>query len=244
MSFGELQEEINASSATVRRDLEQLAVSGRIERLEGGAKLRDLPPSSLSAAPLETRASKNLAEKMAIGKAAVQFCRPGESIIVHGGSTTIHMCRHVAGLGLRIVTNSLDILAALRGQPSTRVNLLAGTFFRDQNMVLSSGDDDGSGHFGSSTTFMGAAAIGRRGVLQNDELLLSVERRLAARASRVVLLVDSSKFRAPSGQVVCDLAAVSAVVTDEGISDLDARLIRKSGAKLVVAKQLRPAAPS
>jgi hypothetical protein len=38
---------------------------------------------------------------------------------------------------------------------------------------------------------------------------VQAERRLIARASSVVLMVDSSKFHAPAGQVVCALDAAA-----------------------------------
>jgi DeoR family transcriptional regulator, ulaG and ulaABCDEF operon transcriptional repressor len=56
-----------------------------------------------------------------------------------------------------------------------------------------------------------------------------------SRAKEVILLVDSSKFRKPTGQAVCALGQIAAVITDEKISAADARMIKRAGARLIVA---------
>ncbi len=147
------------------------------------------------------------------------------------------MCPHLADLGLQVVTNSLHIVSALLSQSRTRVHLPAGTVFREQNIVLSPFDDDGTNHYHASKIFIGAASVGPPGLMQTDVILLQAERRLMARATDVVLLADSSKFRAPAGQVVCALNAISTVITDDGITDADAQMIKRAGAKLMIAKR-------
>src|SRR6266404_4764842 len=158
----------------------------------------------------------------------------GRIVRVHGGSTTLQMCPHLGDLGLHVVTNSLHIVSALLTQPQTRVYLPAGAVFREQNIILSPFEDDGTSHFHASKIFIGAASVGRHGLMQTDVILLQAERRLIARASSVVLMVDSSKFHAPAGQVVCALDAISTVITDDRITEEDARLVKRSGPKLIV----------
>jgi len=55
-----------------------------------------------------------------------------------------------------------------------------------------------------------------------------------ARAASVVLMVDSSKFRISGGQAVCDLSSIGTVITDDGISEKSARMVRRAGAKRVL----------
>ena len=167
VSFRELDKRLTASPATVRRDLERLAMAGRIVRVHGGAKMPDAVMTGLSGVPFHENIKKNAAAKAAIGKAAAELCRPGESIIIDGGSTTLQMCPHLEGLGLQVVTNSLHIVSALFPQPKTRVYLPAGALFREQNIVLSPFDDDGTGHYQASKIFIGAASVGPRRIDAN-----------------------------------------------------------------------------
>ena len=234
VTFRELDKRLSASPATLRRDLERLALAGRIVRVHGGAKMPDAVTTGLTGVPFHENIKKNAAAKAAIGKAAAELCRPGESIIIDGGSTTLQMCPHLEGLELQVVTNSLHIVSALFPQPKTRVYLPAGAVFREQNIVLSPFEDDGTSHYQASKIFIGAAGVGPRGLMQTDVILLQAERRLMARASSVVLMVDSSKFRVSGGQAVCELRSIGTVITDEGISEKDARMVKRAGAKLIV----------
>jgi DeoR family transcriptional regulator, ulaG and ulaABCDEF operon transcriptional repressor len=236
VSFRELDKRLIASPATVRRDLERLAVAGRIVRVHGGAKMPDAVDFGLTGVPFHENIKKNAAAKAAIGRAAARLCTAGESIIIDGGSTTLQMCPHLEGLELQVVTNSLHIVSALLPQTKTRVYLPAGALFREQNILLSPFEDDGSSHYRASKMFIGAAGVGPGGLMQTDVILLQAERRLMARAASVVLLVDSSKFGAKGGQAVCDLKSIATVVTDDGISDRDARMLKRAGAELICAR--------
>ena len=89
--------------------------------------------------------------------------------------------------------------------------------------------------FRASKMFLGAAAVGRHGVMQTDTPVIQAERRLLGRAEQIILLVDSSKFEDPAGQAPCELDEISAIVTDAGLPDDCARYIAAAGAQLIVA---------
>jgi DeoR family ulaG and ulaABCDEF operon transcriptional repressor len=233
VSFRELDRRLSASPATVRRDLDRLETAGRIVRVHGGAKVPDTAMRNLQGVPFHENIKKNAAAKAAIGKAAARLCVPGESIIIDGGSTTLQMCPHLEGLHLEVATNSLHIVSALLPQSTTRIYMPAGALYREQNIVLSPFDDDGTSHYAASKIFMGAASVGPLGLMQTDLILLQAERRLMARARQVILLVDSSKFHSPIGEALCKLSEVTTVITDAGIASAHAKLVERSGAKLI-----------
>jgi len=240
VSFSELDRRLEASQATLRRDLGRLEADGRIVRVRGGARLaqpaaRSDDPSHLQGVPFHENISLRRAEKEAIGKAAAALCTPGESIIIDGGSTTLQMCPYLAPLGLQVLTNSLHIVSALLPQPNTRISLPAGSVFREQNIVLSPFEDDGAVRYRASKMFLGAASIGRHGLMQTDVILVQAERRLLARADKTFVLVDSSKFDAPAGHAVCDLDEIDVVITDPGLKADDANILRKAGIEVIIA---------
>jgi len=85
---------------------------------------------------------------------------------------------------------------------------------------------------------MGAASVGPQGPMQADIILVAAERRLIERADEVILLVDSTKFEEPSGNVVCDLGDVTTLITDTGIADAHAQFIEKAGVKLITVEPI------
>ena len=246
ISFRELEKRIDASPATIRRDLERMAGEGRIERVRGGARRTDGgsgPPPRLGGAPLhlsgtpfDQNVNLNRPQKQAIGRAAAALCRSGEAVMIDGGSTTLQMCPHIAGLNLQVLTNSLHIVSALLPQADTRLLLPAGSVFREQNIILGVSGEDSMPNFHAPRLFMGAAGVGPQGLMQADVVLAASERRLIARAQQLILLVDSLKFGNPTGTVVCELGDVDILVTDAGISQTQSEMVKDAGIELIVAE--------
>ena len=240
VAFRDLEKRLDASPATLRRDLERMAGVGRIDRVRGGAKLAaDQPgsssiPSRLSGVPFHENIARHRKQKEAIGRASAALCAHGSALMIDGGSTTLQMCRHLEGLNLQVLTNSLHIVSALLPQTGTRVLVPGGSVFREQNIILTAAGDDAMPRFHAPKLFMGAAAVGKQGLMQADVVLVAAERRLIERAEELILLVDSSKFQG-SGNVVCDLEEVDVVVTDSGAGKSDLAMLHASGIKVIVA---------
>ncbi|WP_428332538.1 DeoR/GlpR family DNA-binding transcription regulator [Novosphingobium sp.] len=242
VTYRDLEARLAASPATIRRDLAKLESDGRIVRVHGGARLvgDEAEPrpggQNLAGTPFDLAITRNLLAKQAIGRAAAALCEPGAAVMIDGGTTTFQMCPYLAGLDLQVLTNSLHIVDALLPQPGTRILVPSGTVFREQNIILAPAGEDSMPRFHAPRLFMGAAAVGARGVMQQDVILVAAERRLLARADDVILLVDSSKFVSSSGAIVCGLDEVDTLITDAGITDTDAAMVRDAGVKLVIAQ--------
>lgn len=241
VSFQDLESQVDASPATLRRDLERMSQQGRLHRVRGGAQLPQSEPGNASAVPqlagvpFHENIALNAAQKRLIGKAAAALCKAGEAVMIDGGSTTLQMCSHLAGLSLQVLTNSLHIVSVLLPQSGTRILVPAGTVFREQNIILSAAGEESMPRFHAPKLFMGAAAVGPQGIMQADVVLVAAERRLIDRADEVIVLVDSSKFNGPSGNVVCGLDLVDTIVTDKGITPANRKMVEKAGVKLVIA---------
>lgn len=241
ISFRELEQGLAASPATLRRDLERMAGAGLISRVRGGAKLLNgaavgaSSSPSLLGVPFHENIARNRAAKEAIGRAAAKLCRPGEAVMIDGGSTTLQMCPHLAGLNLQVLTNSLHIVSALLPQAGTRILVPSGTVFREQNIILAASGEDCMPRFHAPRLFMGAAAIGTSGLMQADVVLVTAERSLIERADEIIVLVDSSKFATSSGHVVCGLDEIDVIVTDAGIADASRKMLERAGVRVIVA---------
>lgn len=244
IAFRDLAGLVASSPATIRRDLERLYRENRLIRVRGGikaagARARDgysaMSTPHLAGVPFRENVSLNPERKAAIGRVAATLCTPGQGVMIDGGSTTLQMCPHLAGLNLQVLTNSLHIVAALIGQPGTRILVPSGAVFPEQNIILSVFGDDGMPRFHAPKLFMGAASIGPQGLMQADVVLVAGERRFIERADEVIVLVDSSKFEGPSGNVVCGLEEVDVVITDDGMDSASARMIEDAGIRLIIA---------
>jgi DeoR family ulaG and ulaABCDEF operon transcriptional repressor len=242
VTYRDLETRLAASPATIRRDLTRLETSGHIVRLHGGARLageraaRPDGPLQLSGTPFDQSITQRLAQKRAIGLAAAGLCQPGEGVMIDGGTTTLQMCPHLAGLDLQVLTNSLHIVNALLPQVGTQILVPSGSVFREQNIILAPSGEDSMPRFHAPKLFMGAAAVGPQGVMQQDVILVAAERRLIDRAQKVILLVDSSKFStSSSGAIVCGLKEVDTLITDSQISPEAVGMVENAGLELIIA---------
>ena len=242
ISFRDLEQQLDGSPATIRRDLERLHSAGKLVRVRGGAKPaqkgsdeQDLLELSLAGSPFHENVGLNRAEKEKIGKVAASLCETGEAVMIDGGSTTLQMCSHLNGLRLQVLTNSLHIVLALLNQRGTRVMVPGGAVFPEQNIILSVFGEDCMPRFYAPRLFMGAASIGPQGLMQEDIVLVAGERRFVERAEQIIVLADATKFDQPSGNVVCSLSEIDKIITDSRISDKTAKFIEAAGVELIVA---------
>ncbi|MCC2689312.1 MAG: DeoR family transcriptional regulator [Rhizobiaceae bacterium] len=226
----------SSSEATIRRDIAALHVQKRLRRVRGGAEAISPPQViGLAGRPFSVNEVLNVSQKRAIARTAVELCRDGEPIIINGGTTTYQMVHFLTGRRMPILTNSFPIAEHLLSHSRNTVMLPGGTVYREQNIVLSPFENDVTKNFYARRMFMGAQGIGPLGLMEGDPLLIQAEQKLIDQADELVVLVDSSKFRQRSSLILCGLARISTIITDEGIEDREAKLLEGAGVALVVA---------
>lgn len=233
----QIVEATGASAASVRRDIARLVEGGQARRVHGGVERRGADDQQ-NAAPLATRAfdvSQTLhgGAKRAIARAAVAMCADGEAIIINGGTTTFQMADFLRERHLKILTNSYPLAERLINESQNRVALPGGEVYREQKLIVSPFDDDAIQHYSASVMFMSAISIGPLGVIEGDPLIARAEAKLLRRAEKLVVLADSSKFARRGSLVVCPLARVDTLITDDAAPAEALDMLRAAGVKIM-----------
>lgn len=235
-TVSELVELTGTSEATIRRDIAALHVAGKLRRLRGGAEAVTPPSQSgLVGRPFAVNETIHAPEKRAIAREAVNLVADGEPIIINGGTTTFQMIFPLVNRRLQVFTNSFAIAEHLIHHSKNTVTVPGGTIYREQNIILSPFDNDVSRNFFARRMFMGAHGVGPHGITEADPLVIQSEQKLMGQAEELILLVDSSKFRARSSLILCPLERVTTIITDRGIRDEDRRMLEAVGVGLIVA---------
>jgi len=224
-----------ASEATIRRDIANLHLQKKLRRVRGGAESVS-PPAyvGLAGRPFSVNEALNIGQKRAIARAAVALCADGEAIIINGGTTTFQMVHPLSARRLQVFTNSFPIAEHLLKHSRNTVLLPAGAIYREQNIILSPFDDDGSRHFHARRMFMGCQGLGALGLMEADPLLIQAEQKLIGQADELVVLADASKFARRSSLLLCSLSRIHSVITDDAITDRDAAMLEAAGVQLIV----------
>lgn len=233
---------LSVSPATIRRDLNELHSEGRLRRVRGGAVA--VEPDAALVDPYFGLSGQlnqadtlglNLKEKRVIGKKAASMIDDNDSIIIDGGSTTVHMTQHITAKNLMVLTTSIPIMNSLLGRPKLRILIAGGEVFQEQALVLDPYSHGIVDKFSATKLFIGAQAITARGLMQTDPLLVQNEQQLISRADQLIVLADSSKFDAKASLSVCGLDAIDVVVTDAGLSEEARKMLIDNEIEIVIA---------
>ena len=235
-SVGELVDIIGVSEATIRRDIAALDESGALKRVRGGAEALD-PPSqnALIGRPFSVSETLNLAAKRAIARTAAALCNDGDQIIINGGTTTFQMVPHLAPKHLTVFTNSFPIAEYLVHNSRNSVVIPGGTIYREQQIVISPFGGAVASHFYAKRMFLGCHGLSAHGVMEADPLVVQSELALMGQADEVIVLADSSKFRARTSLILCALDKISTIITDSGLGTDDRTMLSDAGVDLVIA---------
>lgn len=237
VSVGDLLDVLGASEATVRRDIHALAERGEIKRIRGGAEaLRPRHQANLIGVPFAKSQSLCGPQKRAIARAAAELISPGDSVIIHGGTTTFALVEFLEDADLDILTNSFPIAAKLYATSRNRITLPGGTIFREQNIVLSPFENDAIESFWGNKLFVGCYGLNRFGMMEADPLIVQAQAKLLKRSDHIIVLADSTKLRRKSAMIVAGLDRINTIVTDDGARPDELEEFTAAGIKVIVAK--------
>jgi DeoR/GlpR family transcriptional regulator of sugar metabolism len=213
---------LGVSSATVRRDLEELARQQLLTRTHGGAVRAGVSYDL----PLRYKAARRAAEKERIAKAAAALVAPGSVVGLTGGTTTSEVARELAtrtdlmdaaeaGAGLTVVTNAINIAAELAVRTHVKT-VMTGGVARPASYEL-------TGPLAAAvleTVCLDYAVLGvngldlRTGASTVEEGEASINRAMAVRARTVVIVADSTKLGRRTFATVSSLEEIDILVTD------------------------------
>lgn len=124
--------QFGTSEDTIRRDLRELASTGRCQRVYGGAL-----PLSPAGAPLAERLDLLPARKQALGKVLASLLAAGQTVFVDAGSTNRAAVRALPdGHRLTIVTNSPVVAAEAATRESIQLIVVGGVVDRHSGGAL------------------------------------------------------------------------------------------------------------
>lgn len=237
VSISDLVEMLDASDATLRRDVNAMAERGELRRIRGGAEaIRPRHETHLVGRPFALSRDIHVPQKRAIARAAAALVEDGDSIIISGGTTTFAMTEFLRDRALDILTNSIAIVTQLLSTSRNRVTVPGGTVFREQNIVLSPFENDTIQNFRAEKMFTSCFGIDRFGLMEADPLIAQSHARLLQRTERLIALADSSKLQQRSSMIVAGLDKVSTLITDEAATNEQLALFRDEGIEVIKVK--------
>lgn len=227
--------ESNMSSATIRRDLDHLESQQMLARTHGGAVANSVAYDL----PLRYKVARHATEKQRIGAAAAELVLPGAVIGLNGGTTTTEVARALAGkvargvaegskdardaraVGVTVVTNAVNIANELTVRPNVKILVTGGTARAQTYELVGPLAVLVINELQFDLAVIGVDGLDvNAGATADNEDEADINRLMASRARRVVVVADSTKFGRRAFAHICPLSAIDVLITDTGTSSV------------------------
>ena len=193
-----LAEAYNVTVQTIRRDLSELAESGKLERVHGGAVI----PSGVVNIVYDERRRLNEEGKRAIAEHCAQAIPHGASVFMNIGTSTEAVAQEMLHHeNLLVVTNNLNIANILAANQSCEIILTGGVLRRADGGMVGGLTAEMVKQFKFDFSVLGCSAIDADG-----DLL-------------VMVVADHLKFQRKAPLTICSLRDVNTLFTDHHLPD-------------------------
>ncbi|WP_439658406.1 DeoR/GlpR family DNA-binding transcription regulator [Lentzea sp. HUAS TT2] len=231
----EVSERLHVSGATIRRDLDHLAEQRLLTRTHGGAVSHAVAYDL----PLRYKTVRHAEEKQRIARAAAEMVWPGAVVGLNGGTTTTEVARTLVARSegdavITVVTNALNIASELSVRPQVKLVVTGGVAQAKSYELMSPLAERILSELSLDITFLGVDAIDPvAGASAHHEGEAAINRLLAGRAGKVVVVTDSSKIGTRAFASICTTPEIDVLITDTGVGEDDVGRFRERGVEVV-----------
>jgi DeoR/GlpR family transcriptional regulator of sugar metabolism len=224
----DLSGRFGVSTVTIRQDIDALSAEGLVQRTYGGASLQI---ESAEDTAFALRSAAHREAKVRIGRAAAQSIKPGQTVLLDSGTTTIEIARHLPeNAGVTVVTSALNVALEAGSRSGVEVLVCGG---RLNPRTLSTTAHE-IGRFFSEVfadrLFLATYGVDVvKGLAERSLEVAETKRSLIAAAREITLVCDSSKFGSAGPILISPLSVVSRVITDDAIPRSDLAWLKAGG---------------
>ena len=211
-----LATEWGVSEDTIRRDLRDLAATGRLVRVHGGAL-----PASPTHLPLAKRAGLQRDAKARLGGAAASLIQTDMIVLMDGGTTHLAIVAALPqSLRATIVTHSPGIAAALEQHDRIDVILIGGRLFRHSMVAMGPTTQEALSRLRADLCFLGVTGVHPDlGLTTGDADEAVLKGTMIAAAEETIVLATPDKIGMASPWLIATLPQIDCLLTLEARPD-------------------------
>ena len=233
IGIDELCAALDASTATIRRDLDDLEQRSLLRRTRGGA----ISISSLFYEPFkhdlsfQDKVGTFAVEKRRIAEAAAELVGPGATVALSGGTTTTEVVRYLKlRRGITIVTNAVNVAMELSSQKDIEVVVTGGHLRGNWFTLVGPLANQAAAMLFSDVMFIGVNGIDvEKGLTCLHPQEADYLRVLVGHAQKRVVVADHSKIGAAARWLLCPTNEVHMMITDRDATDPMIEPFRQKG---------------
>ncbi len=215
----QLCDSLEASEATIRRDLAGLELEGKLERTHGGAILTGQTTLTVEDS-YNQKETMFEAQKKAIAVKAFERLSDFDSIVLDAGTTTLELARLIgqSNIHLTVITNSTTVSSVIAQNPNVELIAVGGKVRLNVLAAVGHLAIEFLHRFNVNKAFVAANGISLDSGLTTPDLdEAEVKRAMLGCANERYVLVDHSKFNRVALCQIAPLSMVDVIITDNGI---------------------------
>ena len=210
---------LEASEATIRRDLTLLEENGKLERTHGGAMLSNVTRLD-NEETYQQKETRYIAQKQAIAHRAYSLLKENDSIVLDAGTTTFELARLIgqSTLNITVITNSTILASELSGNPNLNLITLGGKVRLNTQATVGAIALATMRQFNVDKAFIATNGISAdSGLTTPDPEEAAVKNAMLQAATERIVLADHTKFNRIALCQIAPLSMIDAIITDRDI---------------------------
>ena len=228
---------LEASEATIRRDLEWMESEGIIQRTHGGAILSQRLDYE---AEYFQRSQTCSEEKRSIGIIAATLVEDGDTVFVNSGTTTTQIIRALRNhANITVVTN--NVIAAIEaGEVQFELLLLGGAWQPKSNSVARRFSLDNLSQIYANKTFLGVDGINLKygctvpSITEAELDRMMIDRTLGS----LIIVTDHTKWGIISNFEIAKIEQIHTLVTDSQLDPAAQAALRSRSVEILLADNI------
>jgi DeoR family fructose operon transcriptional repressor len=219
----ELVEAIDASPATIRRDLVNLHDENRIVKVFGGATSLNFKEISAAEPSVAEKALRYMKEKEEIARYAASLIEDNDFVYIDSGTTTLYLIDHITNTRANYITNGI-VHAKKMSERGLSTMIIGGRIKPSTEAVIGSYCGESLSRFHFTKSFMGTNGISDlAGFSTPDAEEALVKSEAIKHTLQSYILADHSKFGVVSSVTfanIWDCCIITDIMPDSNYADM------------------------
>jgi DeoR/GlpR family transcriptional regulator of sugar metabolism len=207
----DLSQHINVSDDTIRRDLQELAIAGKLIKVHGGA----LSPSFHDGIHT-SKEVYSYTQKKIIAQKAASLVKDGMFVLTGGGTTIIELARALPNsLRATFISGSIPAIYEYMNHPNIDVIVIGDKISKNSKITVGLDAVSRIRQIKADICFMGVNALSlENGVSDNDWDVVQIKKAMVESSQKVVCLTIAEKLNSQQPLQVCESSKIDTLITE------------------------------
>jgi|SRR5882757_9500929 len=206
-----LSNDINVSEDTIRRDLQELSVTGKLIKVHGGALSHSFDEVQYPFNKVYSQSNKRI-----IAEKAVKLIKDGMFVLTSGGTTILEMARMLpADLSATFISGSIPAIVEYMHHPNIEIIVIGDKLSRNSKITVGADAMARIKTLKPDLCFLGINAIDiQHGITDSDWDVVQLKQTMIASSQKTVCLTIAEKINTLQPIHVCDVLKIDMLITE------------------------------